>query len=79
MKLKEKQCGTCKYLVVPSDARGRRVVRKDRAYQCSAPEPEEPKLPDSMREHDYKWPPLRHFVGPSSGRNCPVWEEYQKP
>ena len=73
-----KSCKTCRYLDVPLNAAGRRVVRKDSPYDCIAPFPKEPVAPDSITSwgvwkdafnqgHKTRW-----MFG-SEGENCPVW------
>ena len=69
-------CKTCKWLEVEPDKRGRRVVRKQNAYPCVAPEPEKPKLPASAEVgyRSFVWPPHRSFMCGDMGEDCLCWE-----
>jgi hypothetical protein len=69
-----KSCKTCKHLAVPPDARGRIVVRKERAYECRVIV-QMPMLPDSVaRSHSFRWPPERQWMSGDAGTLCPTWE-----
>lgn len=73
-----KSCKTCQYLVVPVNALGRRVVRKDRGYECIVPIPMPP-LPDSVTSsYVFKWPPVTKFMIGSDGTHCPAWQAVEK-
>lgn len=66
-------CKTCKYLDVPLDHRGRRVVYTSRVYQCVAPVVA-PVAPVSITKyHNYRWPPPRMHMGPQDGEGCPLY------
>ena len=72
-------CRTCKYLNVPLDKAGRRVVRGSYAYPCTAPDTPQPQLPVSITEaYGFKWPPPRQWVTPAMGASCPLHEHLQK-
>jgi hypothetical protein len=66
-------CRTCRFLNVTSDAKGRRIPRKDRAYDCVAPIAPLPPLPDSVTIPRH-WPPIRCWMAPDEGATCPLWE-----
>lgn len=73
-----KSCKTCVNLNVPRDALGRRIVRHDRAYPCTAKAPEKivTNIPDSlMRFVDVR---LIRFASPGymtgdAGKECAAW------
>ena len=69
-------CKSCKWLDVALDKAGRRVVRKQNAYPCLAPDPERPKVPASVEERrgGFPWPPHRIFMCGYMGEDCPCWE-----
>lgn len=51
-------CKTCKWLEVEPNKAGKRVVRKDKAYQCGVPIPR-PRLPTSvLKAYDSGYPYL---------------------
>jgi hypothetical protein len=72
-----KCCKTCRHLAVQPNAAGKRVVRRDGAYLCTAPLPEMPNLPASVTEA-YGWTDLsmrhRSYMTGDRGTNCPTWE-----
>ena len=70
-------CKQCRWLDAPLDKIGRRVVRADNAYECTAPNPDEPKLPASVERSwgAFIWPPLRIFMCGSMGQECSCFEE----
>ena len=69
-----KCCKTCKWIEVPPDKGGRKVVRKTRVYSCAFPQPPMI-LPASITNHP-NWRdqfPRYRMVG-SDGSDCPTWE-----
>jgi hypothetical protein len=67
-------CKTCAHLDVKPDERGHFVVRRSICYQCLAPVPELPHLPDSVTlDRDFRWPPTRSWVTGADGAECPAW------
>jgi hypothetical protein len=70
----ERRCGTCRFLDVPPDNSGRRVVRAVRLYKCKFVVEMQP-LPDSVAL-DWRYEPLTplRWMDPREGTKCPVWE-----
>lgn len=69
-------CKTCKWLEVEPNKAGKRVVRKDRVYQCGVPI-ERPRLPTSvLKAYGFRWPPSKTWL-PSGLRDevCLLWKE----
>ncbi len=70
-------CKTCRFLDVPLDKAGRRVVRKDSVYRCKGPVPAAPNLPDSVTQAygfmRTAWVHRQYMPG-DMGTTCPVWE-----
>ncbi len=70
-------CKTCRFLDVPLDKAGRRVVRIHDAFPCTAPLPEMPALPDSITKV-YGYKPAgegrKCWMHGDMGTTCPVWE-----
>ena len=70
----ERRCGTCRFLHVPPDKSGQRVVRPYRGYECRFVVPAQP-LPDSVtRVYGYRTPTQELWMEPTDGTKCPVWE-----
>lgn len=69
-------CKTCKWLEVEPNKAGKRVVRRDKVYQCLVPIPR-PILPTSVtRAYDFSWPPPRTWLTKDMwGEVCLLWEE----
>lgn len=66
-------CGSCRHMIVPPDAAGRRVIRKDKAYTCGY-KVEWPTLPQSITgAHGHRLP-TASYVWQDYGTSCPVWE-----
>lgn len=66
-------CHTCRFMEVPPDKAGRRVVRADKAYRCLY-EVTWPDMPDSITHaHDFQYP-SKNWVWKNFGKDCPVWE-----
>ncbi len=61
-------CKTCRFLDVPLDKAGRRVVR-DKSYRCTAPIPEIV-TPDSVERQGF----YKVRMCGDMGTTCPVWE-----
>lgn len=74
--MKERRCGTCKFLRVTPDKSGRRVVRKANTYLCIF-QPVWPPLPDSMTKSGQIPVPTPWYMDSTQGTECPVWEEYK--
>lgn len=76
----EQSCRTCRYLDVPLDKLGRRIVRRDQGYRCIFGPLERPAWPDSVTEsYGFRWPGneqrgRRRMVG-DDGENCPCWQK----
>lgn len=67
-------CKDCKFMAVPPDTAGRRVVRKDRAYKCTAPEPIWPSVPACMEMPKTN----RSWVWSDAYEGCPTFEQRTK-
>lgn len=68
-------CRTCRHMVVPLTATGKRRVYKGVAYVCNVPIPELP-LPDSVtRAYDFSIRKCRVF--PEWGGTCPLWAKIE--
>lgn len=73
-----KSCKTCKWLVVPRDAAGRRYVKQLGAYRCFFPVVAQP-LPDSVtKAYGYRAPSPTQYMAPSDGAACPTYEKLVK-
>jgi hypothetical protein len=72
----DRRCGTCKFLQVPPDSAGRRVVR-DRNYLCTF-KPDWPQLPTSITGRVNFCLPTPLYVAGAQGSQCPVWEAHRK-
>lgn len=67
-------CKTCKFLYVPPNKAGKRVVY-DRGYHCAAPAPDAPAMPECITSaYEYRWPTSRRSRWPDDGKRCPTWE-----
>ncbi len=67
-------CKTCRWLEVPLDKAGKRVVRR-MAYRCFAVVPDI-KLPASVTmDYSFHWPLSRVSVWGTDGADCPCWKE----
>ena len=67
-------CKTCRWMEVPNDPSGRRVVR-DRAYRCLAVLPDMPRLPICVTmDSSFHWPPHKMMTWRDLGADCPCWE-----
>jgi hypothetical protein len=70
---KGQRCRDCRFLDVKPNAAGRRVVGRDRTYNCTAPIPE-PELPDSVTSaFGWRWPPARSRMVGDDGAGCPMF------
>ena len=83
-KTKDRRCGTCRFLIVPLDKAGRRVVRTESAYACelgmklaaleragaSSPFPAVPSCVTIRVSATY--------MDPTGGKTCPTWEQFKK-
>lgn len=69
-------CKTCKWLKVEPNKGGKRVVRKDKAYQCGVPI-ERPHFPTSvLRVYNFTWPPHKTWLtAEMRDEVCLLWEE----
>ena len=73
----ERKCKTCRFLKVPPNRAGRRVVRNDAPYLCNFPVPDIAPLPDSLT--DSPWfrgldtIKRKSMVG-DEGTSCPTWQ-----
>lgn len=68
-------CKDCKFMAVPPNAAGRRVIYKDRAYKCVAPEPIWPAIPaciEAPKTH-------RNWVWSDAYDGCPTFERREVP
>ena len=72
-------CKTCAHLDVALDKAGRRVVRKDNAYRCNAPEPDVSSFPASITgAHGFRARFTRSHMMGTAGFNCPAWKGLDK-
>lgn len=69
MTAKPQSCGSCKWLRVPANSLGRRVVRRGFDYPCVAPRPELPPMPESIIVHH-----TRILMTRNEGTTCPTYE-----
>ena len=68
-------CKTCKYLHVPKNKQGRRVIHPGSAYKCEAPAEPLPILPHSVTKgFGFHWPLGRAYMTGEDGINCPLHE-----
>lgn len=70
----EMACKDCKFMSVPLNAAGRRVVYKERAYRCQAPEPAWPPIPACMENPKT----FRNWIWADAGEGCPTFEQRAK-
>ena len=67
-------CKACKWLDVPLNKAGKRVVYQHRVYACRWPEPQ-PLLCDAITTHiAFRLPLPRYRMAGSDGEHCPTWE-----
>jgi hypothetical protein len=76
-----RRCSTCRWLDVPPDAKGRRVVRQGNAYTCTWPAPTAVPWADSVTQaRDFTLQPYRRTRWPcTAGTTCPTWEPLDNP
>lgn len=72
-----KCCKTCRFLDVPLDKAGRRMVRSNHGYGCLWKLPKNHfVLPDSITQApSYRLGRLRTFMEGDEGTTCPTWEK----
>jgi hypothetical protein len=71
-------CRDCKHLTVGLTSNGRRVIRKDKVYQCAYEVPAVilPMLPASIVcGYGFKWPPPKSWMCGDDGKECSVFEK----
>lgn len=69
-------CRTCRHMVVPLTATGKRRVSKNGAYVCDVPIPDLP-LPDSVTR-GYGFGISKSRVIPEWGETCPLWAKIER-
>ena len=73
----ERKCKTCRFLKVPPNRAGVRVVRQYATFHCDAPLPESVNIPDSVTKGPWYTPfetaPRRRMTG-KDGTTCPAWQ-----
>lgn len=64
----------CAHAEIKPDARGRIIIRANKAFRCLTPEPDLPTLPASItKAYGFKWPPPRNYVMKDDCAECPCW------
>lgn len=69
-------CKSCKFLVVPLNAAGRRQTRYDRGYDCRALAIDDVSPDSIVRKGRSSW---RNVMQPGDGVTCPTWQKYEVP
>ena len=71
-------CKSCKFLVVPLNAAGRRQTRYDRGYECKAMILAQ-YIPDSISRSYSGAHHNSTMMLPGDGVTCPTWQKYEAP
>ena len=71
-------CKTCKFLVVPLNAAGKRQTRYNCVYECKAMIPPQ-YIPESISRSYLGAHHNRTMMLPGDGVTCPTWQKYEAP
>lgn len=67
-------CRSCRWLDVPLNKSGKRVIRRGQLYPCIVPIAPLPPLPLSVLYNKPYWPPTKSYMRPDEGLGCPLHE-----